>query len=100
MPGIIGTRSLAAFLILCITQLGMVQAVHAALIDTQTVMQLEDRAGAISSVQAQLGRADVRQALIGLGVDPQHAHARSPTPRSRSISTSCRPAAMPRGSCW
>jgi hypothetical protein len=69
-------RTLAAFLILCIGHLGMLQAVRAAVIDTQTVVQLHDRAAAISSVQAKLARTDVQQALIQLGVDPLHARAR------------------------
>jgi hypothetical protein len=69
-------RFLAAFLILCITHLGMLQSVHAAAVDTQTVLQLEDRDAAVSAVQAKLGRADVRQALTDLGVDPDTAQQR------------------------
>ena len=69
-------RFLSAFLILCLSHLGMVQAVHAAVIDTQSAVQLQDRAAAISDVQAKLDRADVRQALVGLGVDPAQAQDR------------------------
>ena len=69
-------RFLSAFLILCLSHLGMVQAVHAAVIDTQSAVQLQDRAAAISDVQAKLDRADVRQALVGLGVDPAQAQER------------------------
>ena len=69
-------RFLSAFLILCLSHLGMMQAVHAAVIDTQSAVQLQDRAAAISDVQAKLDRADVRQALVGLGVDPAQAQER------------------------
>ncbi len=69
-------RFLSAFLILCLSHLGMMQAVHAAVIDTQSAVQLQDRAAAISDVQAKLDRADVRQALVGLGVDPAQAQDR------------------------
>ena len=69
-------RFLAAFLILCITHLGMLQPVHAVPVDTQTVLHLEDRDAAVSAVQAKLGRADVRQALTDLGVDPDTAQQR------------------------
>ena len=69
-------RFLSAFLILCLSHLGMGQAVPAAVIDTQSAVQLQDRAAAISDVQAKLDRADVRQALVGLGVDPAQAQER------------------------
>ena len=69
-------RFLSAFLILCLSHLGMMQAVHAAVIDTPSAVQLQDRAAAISDVQAKLDRADVRQALVGLGVDPAQAQDR------------------------
>jgi hypothetical protein len=76
MPGTAAGRYLAAFLILCLGHVGLVQVVGAAIIDTQAAIQLEDRAAAISSVQSKLGRADVRQALIRLGVDPSQAQDR------------------------
>ena len=69
-------RILAAFLALCMTNLAVVQSAGAAAIGTQTVIQLEDRAAAISRVQERLARDDVRQTLIQLGVDPAQAHER------------------------
>jgi hypothetical protein len=76
MPSTTAGRFLAAFLVLCLTHLGLVQSLHAAAVDTQVVVQIHDREAAISSVQARLGRADVRQALIDLGVDPANAQQR------------------------
>src|SRR5688500_3976616 len=54
----------------------MMQSAAAAVVDTQTVLHLQDRAAAISSVQAALGRADVQRALSSLGVDPLQAQER------------------------
>jgi hypothetical protein len=39
-------------------------------------MQLQDRAEAVTGIQVKLGRSDVRQALIDLGVDPVQAQER------------------------
>jgi hypothetical protein len=77
MPGTAAGRYLAAFLIVCLSHLGLMQCAGAALIDTQTAIQAQDRAEAISSVQAKLGRADVRKALVELGVDPVQAQERA-----------------------
>lgn len=76
MPGTRVGRFLAAFLIVCLGHLGLLQVAHAAVIDTHAAVQLQDRAAAISDVQAKLGRADVRQALVELGVDPDQAQQR------------------------
>lgn len=76
MPHTPAGRFLAAFLILCLGHLGLLQVGHAAVIDTHTAVQLQDRAAAVSSVQAKLDRADVRQALVDLGVDPSQAQQR------------------------
>jgi hypothetical protein len=69
-------RLLAILLVVCLTNLGLVQSAGAATIDTQTVLQLEDRAAALSRIESNLAREDVRQAMIGLGVDPSQAQER------------------------
>jgi hypothetical protein len=69
-------RLLAIVLIVSTTTLGFVQTAFGAVISTQTVMQLEDRGQAVSRIQSQLAREDVRQALVQRGVDPAHATAR------------------------
>jgi hypothetical protein len=76
MPGTRAKRCLAALLIACLAHFGLLQAAHAAVIDTQTAVQLQDRMAAISSAQAKLDRADVRDALVALGVNPEEAKAR------------------------
>jgi hypothetical protein len=76
MPALFARRILAAFLILCLGHLGMMQSAAGAVVDTQTVLHLQDRTAAISSVQAALGRADVQRALESLGVDPLRAQER------------------------
>lgn len=55
---------------------GSVDGARAAVIGTDAVVQLADRAQAISRIEAQLARDDVRQALIQLGVEPSDAKAR------------------------
>ena len=40
------------------------------------MLQLEDRAAAVSRIESNLAREDVRQAMIGLGVDPSQAQER------------------------
>lgn len=69
-------RLLAILLAVCMTNLGLVQSAGAATIDTQTVLQLEDRAAALSRIESNLARDDVRNAMIRLGVDPSQARER------------------------
>jgi hypothetical protein len=69
-------RLLAILLAVCMTNLGLVQSAGAATIGTQTVLQLEDRAAALSRIESNLTREDVRKAVIGLGVDPSQARER------------------------
>jgi hypothetical protein len=59
-----------------IVNFGSVDGVRAAVIGTDAVVQLADRAQAISRIEAQLARDDVRQAMIRLGVEPSDAKAR------------------------
>jgi hypothetical protein len=67
---------LAILLAVSIADFGLVQRVGAAVIGTDTVVQLDDRVQAISRIEAQLARDEVRQALIRYGVDPDEARAR------------------------
>ena len=69
-------RFLAILVAVSMVNAGLAHTAGAAVIGTDTVVQLEDRAQAISRVEAQLARDDVRQALIQLGVDPGEAKAR------------------------
>lgn len=69
-------RFLAMFLALCLINLGLVESVGAAAIDTPVVLQAQERAAAVSRIQAQLSRDDVRRALVELGVEPAQAQAR------------------------
>jgi hypothetical protein len=69
-------RLMSSMVIAALLNLGFVQSAIAAGIDTATVARLEGRTEALTRINAQLGRADVRDALIGLGVDPAQATAR------------------------
>jgi hypothetical protein len=69
-------RLLAILLAVCMTNLGLVQSAGAATIGTQTLLQLEDRAAAVSRIESNLAREDVRKAMIKLGVDPSQAQER------------------------
>jgi hypothetical protein len=69
-------RLMSSMVIVALLNLGFVQSALAAGIDTATVVSLEDRTEAIARIDAQLSRADVREALIGLGVDPAQAKVR------------------------
>jgi len=69
-------RLLAMLLAVCMTNLGLVQSARAATIGTHTVLQLEDRAAAVSRIQSNLARDEVRKAMVGLGVDPSQAQER------------------------
>lgn len=52
---------------------GFTGQVAAAVIGTQQAMSIEQRQGSIDHIQAQLQRADVQQAMIEMGVDPDQA---------------------------
>ena len=69
-------RLLVIFLAVCMTNLGVIQSAAAATVGTQTVLQLQDRAAAVSRIQSNLAREDVRKAMVGLGVDPAQAQDR------------------------
>jgi hypothetical protein len=69
-------RFVSSVAIVGMLNLGFMQTAVAAGIDTATVVQLEDRSGALGRIDAQLARDDVRAALVTLGVDPAQAAAR------------------------
>ncbi len=72
-------RVLATILILNTALLGLPQYALAAPIGTQTLIQLEDRQARVDRLQAMFMRADVRDALVALGVAPEDAQARVAT---------------------
>lgn len=76
MRNTIFVRLMSSMVIVALLNLGFVQSALAAGIDTATVVSLEDRTEALARIDAQLSRADVREALIGLGVDPAQAKVR------------------------
>lgn len=69
-------RLLAVLLTVVLIHSGLFQSAIAATIETQTVVQTLDREAAVSRIQAQLSRDDVRKALEELGVSPVQAKAR------------------------
>lgn len=50
--------------------------VQAAVVGTQRALAVDARDARITEIQASLAREDVRQAMVGLGVDPAHASSR------------------------
>lgn len=69
-------RMLSAILVASMLNLGMFQTAGAAAIDTETAVQIEDRGAIAARIDSRLAREDVRQAMQGLGVDPDQARAR------------------------
>lgn len=66
-------KAIALMLVATLLFGGFTTQVAAAVISTQQVMSLEQRQGTIDHIQASLQRADVQQAMINMGVDPQEA---------------------------
>ena len=69
-------RIFSATLVASLLNRAMLQSVGAASIETQTAVQVEDRAAVEARIDARLARDDVRQALQSLGVDAAQARAR------------------------
>jgi hypothetical protein len=76
MRNMLFARLMSSMIIVALLNLGFVQSAFAAGIDTATLARGEDRTEALTRIHAQLGRADVRDAMIGLGVDPAQATTR------------------------
>ena len=61
---------------LCLVTLPLMQAATAAIISTETAIELTQRVAQVERINAVLARDSVQGALIRLGVDPVHAMAR------------------------
>ncbi len=61
---------------LCLVALPLMQAATAAIISTDTAIQLTERVAQVERINAVLARDSVQDALIRLGVDPINATAR------------------------
>ncbi|MDT8319402.1 MAG: PA2779 family protein [Xanthomonadales bacterium] len=55
---------------------GFVPRVSAAVIDTQQALAMQARASQIDKIQSLLAQADIRDAMVQLGVDPEQADLR------------------------
>jgi len=66
-------RFISLFLSATMVFAGFTSHVAAAVVSTQQAMTIEQRQGSINHIQSELQRADVQQAMIELGVDPQQA---------------------------
>ncbi|MCU7906545.1 MAG: PA2779 family protein [Candidatus Thiodiazotropha sp. (ex Epidulcina cf. delphinae)] len=69
-------RLLILILILNTAVLGFPSFVPASPIDTQTVIQMDERLAHIDRIRAAMAREDVRDTMIGMGVDPAEAELR------------------------
>lgn len=69
-------RSSALLLAICIVTLPMMQTAQAAIIDTDTAIELAERSQQIDRVNEILARESVQSVMIKLGVDPADASAR------------------------
>ena len=66
-------KFVSAILSACLLFGGFTGQVAAAVVGTQQAMSIDQRQGSIDHIQAQLQRADVQQAMIEMGVDPEQA---------------------------
>lgn len=69
-------RSVVALACASFLGLGLQAPAAAAVIGTQEFMATVDRAADLAAVESVLSRADVREQLVSLGVDPDQAAAR------------------------
>jgi hypothetical protein len=76
----------AALVALSIGTMGVAQSAAAAVVGTRTVMMQTKRAAAVERVQTGLARADVRDQLIALGVEPEAAKSRIASLSDRELS--------------
>ncbi|NOX70617.1 MAG: PA2779 family protein [Gammaproteobacteria bacterium] len=61
---------------LCLVTLPLIQTAAAAIISTETAIELTDRVAQVDRINAVLARESVQDALIRMGVDPVNAMAR------------------------
>ena len=69
-------RPVALLLTICLAALPVAQTAHAAIISTDTAIEMADRGQQIDRINEYLARESVQNALTGLGVDPADAMAR------------------------
>lgn len=69
-------KALALILTGALLCAGFTTQVSAAVIGTQEALSADGRQALVAQAQAKLAREDVRQAMIGLGVDPEQAQLR------------------------
>jgi len=66
-------KAVSLVLVACLLIGGVSTQVAAAVVSTQQAMSLQQRQSTVDHIQANLQRADVQQAMIEMGVDPQEA---------------------------
>jgi peptidoglycan hydrolase CwlO-like protein len=66
-------KAVSLVLVACLLMGGVSTQVAAAVVSTQQAMSLQQRQSTIDHIQANLQRADVQQAMIEMGVDPEEA---------------------------
>lgn len=76
MSRLIFKRLLVVVLAVHTGMLGMPRMVGAAPIGAQSVIEAQSRQARIDALQAEVARDDVRDALVGLGVDPDTVESR------------------------
>lgn len=69
-------RSVCYLLCLSLLWGGLAASANAAVISTGEAFHAQDRQGQLGTVQRQLARADVQNAMLALGVDPVDAQTR------------------------
>ena len=66
-------KAVSLVLVACLSMGGVSTQVAAAVVSTQQAMSLQQRQSTIDHIQANLQRADVQQAMIEMGVNPEEA---------------------------
>jgi hypothetical protein len=69
-------RAIVFVLIMSLSGINLPQVVHAELIGTQTLIELQERENRIARVTRILAQDEVRNQLVKMGVDPADAQAR------------------------
>ena len=69
-------RAIVFVLIMSLSGINLPQIVHAELIGTQTLIELQERENRIARVTRILAQDEVRNQLVKMGVDPADAQAR------------------------
>jgi hypothetical protein len=76
MPGISIQRTIALLMTICLVTLPIAQSAQAAIITTDTAIELSDRAQHIDRINEMLARESVQSVLVKFGVNPVDASAR------------------------